>query len=610
MEYNLRWVTGLFKDASNKQSHKDRLYLTDIHPYNLLDHIIISRNKVFGGREIREYAAFRGFPDLFHYMKKIPLEERLFHEVTPEDSMQKPRFDIDIKINDYVSSSNLSDKTFVEFGEMIKDMVISAVMTVTSNYGLHLDLTRDFMIFTAHGKEKRSYHIVLNRYYHHGHEQSRSFYDLCCQSLKEHEKGLYKKYVDPIIYNKNASLRLVWCIKKSEGEIREKKYCKTFNYRGKSYTHLIDYENTIKLEQFAILANSLITFTCDADPMPIFPVTKIEKNYDLAANREISDIVYKACKNIIEKWDTNNNFEVGGCDKGVIQLYRNKGSYCSICTTHNVYGDGLPHIHEKYPSFCYINQNVLYWHCGKAKGISGIPIGYLDSSLNNVTYGKNNLTKSNEKEDDGKIKVDGTEVKWDKLETKFHYRGDNSSEYTNSECRDFLIKKLLNDLTTKKLTQRCIKLSKKSPVSDAAISLIIKNIDSNSKNDRSNSIETKSISKSINGTTNSSTTKTSLKISFDDDPDKGPKVQETTGLKTSSEIVKIRNVGTKSNSTFSNLPLANSTQFCLRQNLSNLTRFQLNYKEISKPDQTKLEYCVKTYPLSKRPTTNVVIDFS
>lgn len=359
------WCGGLIRKSSDKTATK---YLSDIP--GALSGIVVSK---FVEKEFRSYMLYTSFNDyveLYDYIKQAPDRERVFHEVALSGANQKPRFDIDISLDDYkefyaVEQDNIEDQLAV-FGDWVKDLVIDAATAVLKSRSVHVDLSRDFSIYTSHGLHKRSYHIVMQNFSHRGCEQALEFYKLCGKSIaNDKARDIYWKFVDGSAYNSNKSLRVLWCRK---GD-RTKVYQRTFNYKGSIYTqqhHLFVEGIPQSLYNKRVLAASLITFTAETSEMPLFPIEGARK----CATSDLSDADLAECTSLIETWNSKGVYLQGDCEEGKIQLRRLKPSHCTQCES----------THDRRPGFCQVVDGELYFHCGKTGQRSlGVWLGSLTS---------------------------------------------------------------------------------------------------------------------------------------------------------------------------------------------------------------------------------------
>lgn len=355
----------------NGRATPNTTYLSDMP--GALGGIVVSKQVTLYNSTFMKYTSFPNYVELHYFLKNTPATEKMFHEVALSTSNQKPRFDIDISMEDYITYFNCSEQVSAEeladFGEWVKDLVVDTSIAVLKQYNVDIDVTRDFAIFTSHSSIKRSYHIVMCNLMHRGCEQAEEFYKLCGESISSHAtRNIYWEFVDGGAYNKNKSLRILWCYK---GD-RVKVYNKTFTYKGKQYTHvhhLLSDDIPLSLYNKRLLSISLITFTSECNDMPLFPIPD-KKCYE---SSEIPDVVLKECTSIIAVWNTAGVYEQRGCEEGKIQMVRKKPSFCEECCK----------THDSRPGFCSIVGNSLYLYCGK-EGAGGVPIGTLKSIVSSL----------------------------------------------------------------------------------------------------------------------------------------------------------------------------------------------------------------------------------
>lgn len=373
-----RWWHGCL--IRNGRSKPRTTYLSDTP--GALGGIVVSKQVTTYNDTFMRYTSFSSYVELYYFLKETPVAEKSFHEVALSSANQKPRFDIDISLEDYIAYFKTKDVTheeLAEFGEWVKDLVLETSIAVLEQYGICLSVEKDFFVFTSHSPIKRSYHIVMSNFMHRGCEQAGEFYRLCGNSLSsEKTRQIYWKFVDGGAYNKNKSLRILWCRKGERVKVHNKK----FNYKGNEYTqthHLLDGDMSLSLYNKRLLSISLITFTSGCSDMPLFPIED-RCRYD---SSDIPEAVLKECNSIISSWDTNNVFVQRYTDDGKIQMIRKKSSQCLECGS----------VHDKRPGFCTVSGNSLYFHCGK-EGVRGVWIGRLNTVASPLDIRLNRLRQA------------------------------------------------------------------------------------------------------------------------------------------------------------------------------------------------------------------------
>ena len=376
-----QWYNGLF-DRGIRGDHRN--YLSN-HVSGLETRIIVAKqlSRVDDPEDTyMVYTSFRSYVELYKFILATPSESRVFHEVTPESSRQKLRFDLDIKRDthaEFTLSHPGAARNFDVFGEYIKDLVITTSLEVlndllassrseTLRRDEPISAELDVMLFTSHGRNKRSYHIVLPRHYVCGVSQAEAFWNCCLGRCKSDlDKDIFIRFVDRGPYSRNAPLRMLWSGKRDGSEFRVKKYCEGYNYAGRSVQHapLLEEGNgrDLTFKRKNTLHQSLVSFTEESEALPHIGAPTMPR---IANYTDIDELTYQKCKTHIEKWDTNSVFSVLECEGSIIQLERHLATDCPICNRE----------HSRDP-FCYLSSGALYWHCGRAKGVTGILIARL-----------------------------------------------------------------------------------------------------------------------------------------------------------------------------------------------------------------------------------------
>ncbi|CAK7994990.1 DNA primase [uncultured virus] len=326
----------------------------------------------------RMYTAFNNYADLYQYMTRVEKGKRNFHEVIMEYVHQKPRFDIDISTKDI---NDIPDKYCGDlhaFGRDILEMVIQSSIDVLKVDQIHLDIEKDFMIFSSHNAKKASYHIILNRYKHANCHEAAAFYQKCCDVATD--PLLFGRFVDPGVYKKNGNLRLVWACK-PEDPTRIKEYNQSFIFRGQTITHQIDEIeelgsslqsiNSQREKELIIISNSLITFVADCTLLPIYQSTT-QKQYE---EINLSEECIQNAHQEYSQWAKDcgeRAFPIASVKSGLIQLKRDEPSYCQECLR----------VHDHVSPFLYFSGADLYYHCARlARGKRGRQVGYVSMRM-------------------------------------------------------------------------------------------------------------------------------------------------------------------------------------------------------------------------------------
>ena len=372
-----RWCSNIHRKQGIREISRTgtETYLTDKFPGVISGMFIISKEfpRLLGVQSYFRYTAFRSYPEIYKYLVSICPEERRLHEIVGEYVPQKPRFDIDVDYDKYLLALQIDQEyendSIMTLGNRIKDIVIESVITIMKLKNYELDLDKDFMIFTSHGidskgRDKSSYHIILNRYFHHGCAQAGALYTECMKISADPK--LFNLLVDGSIYRRGGSLRMMWSSKVNNMS-RVKRYTPEFTYKTTNYQHSIDMDTLItpELQQMFILASSLITFVDESSPMPVL----CTPNSDRPENECLTAEIYTECKKLIKAWDLNKSYFVDGTQNGIITLARLSPAYCILCDR----------VHSNMGTFCYLAQSQLFWHCGHARGKGSVCIGRIQS---------------------------------------------------------------------------------------------------------------------------------------------------------------------------------------------------------------------------------------
>lgn len=136
-----------------------------------------------------------------HIYTKFPADQRHFHEVMRNDS-RKLYFDVDSK-----SSSELVDKCIIQLIQAIRDEVMEVL-------NCDFSFTEEVVVLSSCGEDsknfsKQSYHLIVPNYICPRLADMRQFVSNVLGRLDDCNKSM----IDPQVYRKNQSFRMLGCSK-------------------------------------------------------------------------------------------------------------------------------------------------------------------------------------------------------------------------------------------------------------------------------------------------------------------------------------------------------------------------------------------------------------
>nr|QBK92944.1 MAG: DNA primase [Pithovirus LCPAC403] len=296
-------------------------------PFNT-EGIVISLTSHDGYRLFTE---FHSHIELFKYTIKFKPERRCFYEVISGNSMQKMKFDIDIKGKDS------------KFSARILNNLLESVNKVYFNtFNIRLDGKKDILIYQSHGEEKFSYHVIIDNYCL---SNAKECEDICVKTCEQMESK-YSKYVDLSVYKSTQQLRLLWSHKAKSN--RTKFLMNTFEFKGETITRKYD----SLLDMFA---DSLISWT--------YSCVIISSGVEIITNRFSIEEVTEDDSNLaysifLKTLKCDRPFKIEKIMGNLILLKRLLPSYCDICLR----------IHESENPYLIIKNGSIYFDCRRSDG--------------------------------------------------------------------------------------------------------------------------------------------------------------------------------------------------------------------------------------------------
>lgn len=329
-------------------------------------------------KDLRLYSFFTSYIQFAKFQLDMRETDRCFYEIIFGEASQKPHFDIDI-----------DDPNIV--GDNVRDSVITSILSVLSEKGVTIELARDLLIYTSHGKNKikQSYHIVINNYCHLNNLEAKAFYEAVTKTLPED----IKKWVDHAVYGKTQQFRVVGSQKIGSGRI--KTLNNTFTYNGVIYNHSYveepdddDHEMLLQLEEGLVgFASGCSTLPPFSHSSPKYTSTEYENTNVLEKvdADEAIDLLAKAGN--IQVDDERFPYKFNGISGPIVMLKRIKASVCKIC--HRLHENENPYL------LVVGDERHVYFNC-RRNPEKKLYLGKLSESKDNDADAPKNISALDE----------------------------------------------------------------------------------------------------------------------------------------------------------------------------------------------------------------------
>ena len=273
------------------------------------------------------YSHFVNYVQFGQWYYHIDNKQRHFYEIIEKNKPQKPYFDLDI------------DDVDIDHHKIL-ELVVETILNVFGKYNIVLKLD-DILVFSSHGENKYSYHIIINNY---------CFMDL--SETKIWMKQIYnqipnsiKKYVDQKVYTQHRQFRIVNSSKVNSNRIKQ--FQKSWIYKGKEINYkLLEDEYQRFMD---ILGKSLITYTNECLIIPrtyTRTMSSLSSSNNEVSNNEVSNnkleeftitsewinkALQLSCPDILIT-STQFPYQVNNIlTNGIITLKRLSKTYCKVC---------------------------------------------------------------------------------------------------------------------------------------------------------------------------------------------------------------------------------------------------------------------------------------
>lgn len=363
---NIRWYYRLIPKEDKKGLFSD-------YPRNTLKNNLLVRwtykNKY--SNKIALFGLFKSYLDFAIFSLSLKQEDRCFYEIILGEYPQKPHFDVDI------------DNTKIN-GKQVVDSLITSIMNNLKKHNIEINLKKDVLIYTSHGKNKQSYHIIINNYCHSNNKEAKNFYDKIITNVPVE----YRQWIDRSVYSPTQQFRLIGSQKRNDTRI--KTFQKKFSYLDQTITHQY-YENPEdKNHAFIIeLEESMIGLKLSKCAiLPVFESQQKRAKYentdsDVTVSDATDAMILLASKAGISIENSRFPYKLSDINGPVVSLKRLKPSRCKICNR--------VHHHENPYLMILGEDRHVYFHCRRSLEDKKLYVGKLGNPecTENIENGKN-----------------------------------------------------------------------------------------------------------------------------------------------------------------------------------------------------------------------------
>jgi hypothetical protein len=319
-------------------------------------HLIIS---FINPEQRRFYTTFETHSEFIQYMIKLPQEKRCFHEVVLDRRPQKMRFDLDIKRYKYFEEKVIEEVSENDV-QVFFDQLIESILLEFYEIGFKINPKDHLLVFSSHGKEKWSYHIIIDGFYCETHQDAAELFKRITSRMSRD----HLDWLDGSIYSINHCLRTLGSVKE-DGRIKilDKKW------KFKNEEIIFEYPEPPRHEnhRFALeFERSFLTLNSNCFPLPSF----VQKQaLDGINNKQVEkqaeeDVIHYA--SLLFKSLYGDICVPTGSMNNMILLTRKYPSGCPLCER----------VHENENAFLWlkpiettgITKYEIYFHCRRAIG--------------------------------------------------------------------------------------------------------------------------------------------------------------------------------------------------------------------------------------------------
>jgi hypothetical protein len=281
------------------------------------------------------FAQFRSSYQLLKEIAETEMLNRCFFEIIRGYQNQKHYLDIDMKLEDdnFAEKFPHSIEEKINIAENICQLYKSALMKLKPQIK-----DRDIIITNSHSNSKRSFHIIVDRWFLPNATQNKELFLECI----EHIPLPYRKYFDHSMYKNLQQFRTLFSTKC--GKNRFKNIDK--NSTWKCDEHVDTDEKKIRELFYA----SLITEVSGCNMLSF----NVKEKTEFVDSRNLDNSELNIVQRHFKSFKDFNKFEICSNKNSIIPLKRRSPSYCDVCQR----------THDSENAFLFVTfDNKLYFNC-------------------------------------------------------------------------------------------------------------------------------------------------------------------------------------------------------------------------------------------------------
>jgi len=287
------------------------------------------------GNGKKEYGVFQSAYSLYEYCVDLDDQHRCLFEIIKSNVCQKIYFDIDIPLDESNHKIYHSEIEKINISKQIPELMVDSIIKTNP-----IISRNDIMIFSSHSNTKKSFHIIVDRWYVENARKNRKFFDSVLKFIPE----TWKQYFDNSMYKSIQQFRMYMSTK-----------------YGKERMKIIDPSSPWKIDNDieTEYANETIFYASLITKTNYCNILTFDDDEDEDETEHISsymtymldDTEMSKVLKIISSMDYFKCFRVDIKDKNSILLKRLLPSFCSVCNR----------IHHNQNSFVFvtINGNIM-----------------------------------------------------------------------------------------------------------------------------------------------------------------------------------------------------------------------------------------------------------